>query len=303
MSRRAERRHRDALGDRRGAACAASGAQRQVVLVTDGYVGGEQQIVTLLHESLPESCRLHVLGVGSAVEPLARDVARARGSRCRGARRPRRGRGASAKRLVDKTRAPVLTDLVISGERARRAARQSTCPTSSPARRVARGAAGAPEGGEIVVRGKLARGSWEQRIQVPAAGPGEGNPAVVKLYGRERVADLEMRWTMGNEVQAIDREIESIGMVFQIATRRTSWIAIDEDRSVDPRRGARHEEIPQELPYGTTMASFGGPIGPGQARLSVMSMGMRAPSAAMSARRRDRCRSTSRTQTTRPRRT
>src|SRR5450432_955212 len=43
------------------------GAQRQVVLVTDGYVGGEQQILEALHRKLPQSCRLHVLGVGSAV--------------------------------------------------------------------------------------------------------------------------------------------------------------------------------------------------------------------------------------------
>ncbi len=131
-----------------------------------------------------------------------------------------------------------------------------------------------PTGGEIVVRGNLARGTWEQRIQVAAAQPGEGNQAVVKLYGRERVADLEMRWTIGREVQAIDREIESIGLVFQIATRRTSWLAIDDDRTVDPRLGYRQEEIPQELPYGTTMASFGG--------AQVMAMAMApAPMAAM----------------------
>lgn len=235
------------------------GAQRQVVLVTDGYVGGEEQIVTLLHESLPESCRMHVVGVGSGVNrALAASLARA-------------GRGAevlvsldddaerSARSLVDKTRAPVLTDVTISGD---------AFIDGSP-EHVPDVFAGSPvlaalqvrsSGGELVVRGKLARGVWEQRIRVGACDPGAGNAAVVKLYGRERVADLEMRWSIGNEVQAIDREIESIGLVFQIATRRTSWVAIDDDRSVDPRRGTRHEEIPQEVPYGTTMASFGAPM-------------------------------------------
>ena len=233
-----------------------AGAQRQVVLVTDGYVGGEEQIVTLLHESLPASCRLHVVGVGSAVNrTLATSLARA-------------GRGVEvlvgldedperfAKILVDKTRAPVLTDLVIGGD-----ALVDHAPAHVPDV-----FAGAPvlaalqvraAGGEIVVRGNLARGTWEQRIQIAAQDPGDGNQAVVKLFGRERVADLEMRWSIGREVQALDREIESIGLVFQIATRRTSWIAIDDDRSVDPRLGTRHEEIPQELPYGTTVASFG----------------------------------------------
>ena len=232
------------------------GAQRQVVLVTDGYVGGEQQIVTMLHESLPESCRMHVVGVGSAANRnLATSLARA-------------GRGAevlvgldedaerSAKALIDKTRAPVLTDLVIGGSALVQCAPEHM-PDVFAGAPVLAALNVLPQGGEIVVRGNLARGTWEQRITVPASDPGDGNQAIVKLYGRESVADLEMRWTIGNEVQSIDRQIESIGLVFQIATRKTSWLAIDDDRSVDPRLGSRHEEIPQELPYGTTFGSYG----------------------------------------------
>jgi Ca-activated chloride channel family protein len=254
------------------------GAQRQVVLVTDGYVGGEEQIVTLLHESLPESCRMHVVGVGSGVNrALAASLARA-------------GRGAevlvaldedaekSAKSLVDRTHSPIVTDLVISGD-----AVVDCSPEHLPDV-----FAGAPvlaalsvraSGGELIVRGNLARRVWEQRVKIAATDPGDGNPAVVKLYGRERVADLEMRWSIGNEVQAIDREIESIGLVFQIATRRTSWVAIDDDRSVDPRRGTRHEEIPQEVPYGTTMASFGAamPSMTMTGAMSVMLQGFATP--------------------------
>ena len=235
------------------------GAQRQVVLVTDGYVGGEQQIVTLLHESLPASCRMHVVGVGSAVNRnLAASLARA-------------GRGAEvlvgldedaerfASQLVDKTRAPVLTDVVIGGDALVQHAPEHVPDVFAGAPLLA-ALQVRPAGGEIVVRGTLARGTWEQRIRIAAVDPGEGNQAVVKLFGREHVADLEMRWSIGRDVQAIDGEIESFGLVFQIATRRTSWLAIDEDRSVDPTRGSHHLEIPQELPYGTTMASFGAPL-------------------------------------------
>ena len=251
-----------------------------MVLVTDGYVGGEEQIVRLLHESLPESCRMHVVGVGSSVNrTLAASLARA-------------GRGAevlvgldedaekSAKGLVDKTRAPVLTDVTISGDAFIDGSPEHV-PDVFAGAPVLATLQVRPSGGELVVRGKLANGRWEQRIQVRAADPGDGNPAVVKLYARERVADLEMRWTIGTEVQAIDREIESIGLVFQIATRRTSWVAIDDDRSVDPRRGTRHEEIPQELPYGTTMASFGGGMLAQTASFGSVSaaVSLRAPSA------------------------
>lgn len=252
------------------------GAQRQVVLVTDGYVGGEEELVALLHENLPESCRMHVVGVGAGVNrTLATSIARA-------------GRGAevlvgpgedaerSAAALVDKTRAPVLTDVTITGDALVEHAPEHV-PDVFAGSPVVAALKLRPSGGEIVVRGHLAVGTWEQRLVVPAIEAGAGNQAVVALFGRERVADLEVAWTIGRETREIDREIEGIGLVFQIATRKTSWVAIDEDRSVDPRKGSVVAEIPQELPYGTSMASFGlaAPVTPAQAFAAM------APSGAM----------------------
>lgn len=229
------------------------GAQRQVVLVTDGYVGGEQQIVKLLHEKLPKSCRLHVLGIGSAVNrSLATALARA-------------GRGAEvlvgldediergAKRLVDRTRMPVLTNVEVLGSALVRCAPEHI-PDVFEGAPVIAAVALRPEGGELVVRGDLANDTWVQRITIPPKPAGEGNPAIASLYAREHVADLETRWTIGDQ-EALDREIEATGVKYQIATRLTSWVAIDEARRVDGP--SRHEVMPQALPYGTSVASFG----------------------------------------------
>jgi len=102
------------------------------------------------------------------------------------------------------------------------------------------------------VRGALAREGWERRIRVPARRRGEGNPAIAKLYARERVADLEARSVVGERFES---EIEEIGLKMQIATRLTSWVAIDERRrATGPTRA---EDVPQELPYGTSAQSFG----------------------------------------------
>ena len=232
------------------------GSQRQVVLVTDGYIGGEQQIVNLLHERLPASCRLHVIGVGSAVNrSLALSLSRV-------------GRGAEAiigldedverpvKRLLDRTAAPVLTDLVVTGDAVVEHAPEHMPDVFAGAPVLAAVKLSA-EGGEVIVKGTLANGTWERRVRVPAMNKGAGNHAIVALYGREHVADLEMRWQSGKEMELIDRKIEGVGVVFQIATRKTSWVAIDDRVSVDPTKGPRHEVQPQEIPYGTTMASFG----------------------------------------------
>ena len=52
-------------------------SQRQIVLITDGLVGFEREIVSTLLAELPRTARLHALGVGSAVNrsllaPIAR---------------------------------------------------------------------------------------------------------------------------------------------------------------------------------------------------------------------------------------
>ncbi|HEY5952448.1 MAG TPA: hypothetical protein VIV40_43415, partial [Kofleriaceae bacterium] len=231
------------------------GAQRQVVVVTDGYVGGEQQILEALNRRLPKSCRLHVLGVGSAVNrSLATSLSRA-------------GRGVEvivgidddaergAKRLLDRTRSPMLTNVEISGSAVLRhaPAQMPDCFERAP---LVCALAIKPEGGEILVRGQLARESWEQRIAVKPLQPGEGNQAIVALYGRERVADVEANAMF----ESVDGEIEDLGLTFQLATRMTSWVAIDEIRR---EVGSSQEQvIPQELPYGTTASAFGlrGPL-------------------------------------------
>jgi Ca-activated chloride channel family protein len=107
------------------------------------------------------------------------------------------------------------------------------------------------DGGKLLVRGQLAHETWEHELVVPAKQPGEGNQAIAALYGRERVADVEARGLF----DSVDGEIEDLGLTFQIATRKTSWVAIDETRIVS---GPTKEQlIPQELPYGTQASAFG----------------------------------------------
>ena len=282
VARRASGGTEMAAGVREALRALRPGAQRQVIVVTDGYVGGERQIVELLHGDLPRSCRLHVLGVGAAVNrSLAASLARAgrgveviaglgagAGGGERGA--PHDDLERAAARLIAHTRAPVLVDLELSGSAliGQAPARVPDVFAGAP---VVAALALRPEGGELVVRGALAQGGWERRIAVPALRRGEGSGAVAKLYARERVADLEARGAVGEYGgerggwgapggrggrDALDAEIEAVGVRFQIATRLTSWVAIDERRRAAGAPG-RTEEVPQELPHGTSAASFG----------------------------------------------
>jgi Ca-activated chloride channel family protein len=239
------------------------GAQRQVVLVTDGQIGFEAQVVQAILDRLPVSSRLHTVGVGSAVNrSLTGPAARA-------------GHGVevviglgedperAASRIVARTSAPILVDLAVTGSAVEEHA-PARLPDLFAGAPALIGVALRPEGGQLVMRGRTPEGTWEQRVEVPPVVEGHGNAGIAALFGREKVEDLEMRLGAGAHARDIDASIERLGIDFQISTRLTSWIAVSEERTVSPGDPLRRERMPHELPFGMSAEGLGlrAPMGP-----------------------------------------
>jgi Ca-activated chloride channel homolog len=231
-------------------------SQRQVILITDGYIGFEQEIVSTLLRELPDGARLHTIGVGSSVNrTLTQGAARA-------------GRGTELligldedpqtliPRFVAKTTAPLVTDIVVSGPGVIEIAPRQLPDlyAESPALFAARLR---PEGGTVVLSGRTAKGRFEQRFEVPALELGEGHEGVVALFGREKVEDLEMTLSAGGGVAEINSAIEATGIDFQIATRLTSWVAVSKKATVATREQPTTVDQPHELPHGTSAEGLG----------------------------------------------
>lgn len=265
-------------------------AQRQVVVITDGLIGFERDVVAAILEQLPSGSRLHTVGVGSAVNrSLTGPAARA-------------GRGVevviglgedperASRRLLERTEQPIVVDLVIEGTAVVEQAPQRLPDlyAGSPALISVKLA---PGGGHLKVRGRTSSGIWEARVD--ARTPlGKGNAGVITCFAREKVEDHELARTAGGDREALDAAITKLGLDYQIATRLTSWIAISETVDVDPGDPTRREDVPQEVPYGMSVegmglrsASIAGPAGPPMPRmaaplnvsLDAMSLGGMAP--------------------------
>ncbi|HEY3445586.1 MAG TPA: VIT domain-containing protein [Myxococcales bacterium] len=231
-------------------------AQRQVVLVTDGLIGFESEVVAAILGRLPAGSRLHTVGVGSAVNrSLTGPAARA-------------GRGLeivvglgedperAARRLLARTERPLVTDLVLEG----------TALLEHAPLRLPDLFAGAPvlvgvklraEGGTLAVRGHGAQGTFSERLEVGPVDFASGTGAAAALFAREQVEDLEMQVAAGEPKGEMDVRIERIGLGFQIATRRTSWVAISDLVDVDPRSPSRREDMPHELAFGLSAEGLG----------------------------------------------
>jgi Ca-activated chloride channel family protein len=231
-------------------------SQRQILLVTDGLIGFEMEVVAAIDARLPASSRVHTLGVGSAVN-RSLTAAAARAGR---GREVLVGLGEDAERaaraMVAATDAPLVVDLVLGGS-ALLAHAPRRLPDLFAGAPALVGLSLRPEGGAITVRGRTAAGEWSATCEVAAAAPGSGSRATVKLYARELVEDLEMRRAAGEGRAATDAEIERIGLEFQVATRLTSWVAISEEPAVDPGAPVHRVRMPQELPHGMSAEGLG----------------------------------------------
>ena len=229
---------------------------RQVILITDGLIGFESQVLEAIARRLPRGSRVHTVGVGSGVNrSLTLPAARA-------------GRGVElviglgedvepfVKRLMARTHQPLLTEVEVSGSAviSQAPARVPDLFGGSPSMSSLKLR---PEGGELIVRARSADGEIEERVQVPAVAHGEGSAAVTTLFGRELVEDFELNLATGGHKAEFDPQIERTGIDFQISTRLTSWVAISAKQTVDPRAPKRSETMPHELAYGLSAEGVG----------------------------------------------
>jgi Ca-activated chloride channel family protein len=228
-------------------------AQRQVVLVTDGAIGFEQEIVAAIREHLPAGSRVHTIGVGSGVNrSLTAPAARA-GRGCEIVIGLGEDPERAARRLCARTQSPLVQDVSIEGSAVMGVAPRALPDLLGGAPALV-GVELNPAGGELVIRGRSADGVWQQRLTIGAIG---NNAAVATLYGREMVEDLETALAAGGSHQDIDQAIEKLGLEFQIATRLTSWVAVSDDVTVDPRAPHRREKMPHQLPHGVSAEGLG----------------------------------------------
>jgi Ca-activated chloride channel family protein len=230
-----------------------SDAQRQVVLITDGLVGFESEIVRAVRQRTPANCRVHTVGIGPASNrSLTCAVAEAGG----GAEYSvdlDEDLAAAAGRIVTRLSKPLVVDVQVSGTALWEAAGPAKCDVlaASPAMIPIRLR---PEGGSLEVRGRTPIGTWTAQTDIKPIRHGSGNASVVRLFGRALVERLELDAAAGENV---DARIEHVGLQYRIATRLTSWVAVSEDLTVDPTSPVRRERIAQQLPYGLSVEGLG----------------------------------------------
>jgi Ca-activated chloride channel homolog len=218
---------------------------RSVVLVTDGYVSGEQGVFDHIRANL-NRCNVFAFGIGGSVNRyLIEGIAKA-------------GMGepfivteeAEAEGVADKFReyiqTPVLTDIQV---RSIGFDTYDVNPMRFPDLLAQRpiilfGKWRGPVAGTIELTGKTGEGEYVSRLDVATSQPDEANSALRYLWARSRIAELSDYGSSDLSEESI-KEITRLGLKYNLLTRYTSFIAV---REVVTNPNGNAQDVKQPLP-------------------------------------------------------
>ncbi|GAA3953508.1 VIT domain-containing protein [Actinoplanes auranticolor] len=243
--------------------------ERVLVLVTDGQVGNEDQILAEL-TGLIGATRVHTVGIDRAVNVgfLGRLAALGAG-RCELVESEDRLDEAMAQ-IHRRIAAPVLTDVTVTAEgfSIEPAPAQTVFP-GVPL--VVFGRYTGTAGGALTVRGRT-RDDEEFVRQIPVRDSAE--PAVTAQWARARLRELEDRYLTGRH--ELEQAIVATSLRYGVLCRFTAYVAVD-SRVVTENGEVRRVTQPVESPSGWDM--FDAPAA-GGIMLTSMSAPVPPPAAA-----------------------
>ncbi len=233
-----------ALTDRRG----GDGKElRQVIFLTDGGIGNEQQLFDTIAAMRGRS-RIFMVGIGSA--PNSYLMTRA----------AELGRGTFThigavdqveermRTLVEKLESPAVTNLTATFSAGRADATPAMMPDLYRGEPVALAARVSALAGALEIKGMIGDRPWLVTLPLAQAVEGRG---LSKLWARRKIADAEVARTLRQITpDEADGRILALALDHHLVTRLTSLVAVDQTPSRPDGARLTRAEIPLNLPAG-----------------------------------------------------
>jgi Ca-activated chloride channel family protein len=200
-----------------------------IVLVTDGYVASETELMRLAHERLGGR-RLFTIGVGPAPNRFLLEQLAEMGRGQTLVISPSDHPEVAAQRFLERIEKPQLTDLEIDwGELTAHSVYPRRLPDLFEGQPLlVRGRYDMPGEGYVTVRGRMAGRQWEERVPVVLASADRtGNEAMAPIWARAAVHDLMNGLYLRDDPDREDA-ITDLGLRFGLVTRFTSFVAVEE---------------------------------------------------------------------------
>ncbi|MBK8804995.1 MAG: AgmX/PglI C-terminal domain-containing protein [Fibrobacteres bacterium] len=230
---------------------------RIIAMMTDGYIGNEQEINAYIAKEMDENTRAFGFGVGSSVNrSFLTDFAKA-------------GKGhtefvtldeqpdSAVERFHKKIRRPILTGITFSWSGVEAS---SVLPNPVPDLfdgdgLVITGKYAKAASGTLTIKGKVAGRKVSMDVPVDFR-KAESKPEIGSLWARARIAQLqsvEDEYIPSDSVEALTQ----VALRYRLMSRYTSFVAVDEQVV---NKGGKQEtvEVPLPLPDGVEESALGG---------------------------------------------
>jgi len=221
------------------------GISRSIVLVTDGYVSGEQGVFEHIRANL-NRCNVFAFGIGGSVNRyLIEGIAKAGMGEPFIVTEESEAEGAATK-FREYIETPVLTDIQVHSIGFDT---YDVNPMRFPDLLAQRpiilfGKWRGPVAGTIELTGKTGQGDFVSRLDVAGSQPDEGNGALRYLWARSRIAELSDYGSSDLAEENI-KAITALGLKYNLLTRYTSFIAV---REVVTNPNGSAQDVKQPLP-------------------------------------------------------
>src|SRR5215510_12225685 len=259
-----------ALTDRNGK---ESNMVRQVVFLTDGEVGNEQQLFDTISAMRGRS-RIFMVGIGSAPNSFLMT------------RAAELGRGTFThigsvdqveermRTLFDKLESPAVTNLTATFSAGGADVTPIVLPDLYRGEPVALTARLAALSGTLEIKGLIGDRPWRVTLPLENAAQGSG---LSKLWARRKIADAEVARTLRTITpEEADQRILALALDHHLVSRLTSLIAVDKTPSRPEGARLTQAEIPLNLPAGWEFDKVFGPQGDAPADPSLLPIERRA---------------------------
>lgn len=231
---------------------------RQIIFVTDGSVGNEDELFTLIESQLGRA-RLFTVGIGSAPNSLfMRKAAEA-------------GRGTftfisalhevneKMGRLFRKLERPQITDITVEWPGSVIAESYPTIVpdlyAGEPVYVRARLNSEAREADIVTVRGNSVTGGWSVELPVTISEP---SPGIAALWARAKIGELMDQRRAGAKEEDVRNSVTDVALAHHLVSKYTSLIAVDKTPVRPPGANLDNEQVPNLLPYGQSGAAIFG---------------------------------------------
>lgn len=223
---------------------------RTVVLMTDGYIGNETEILNTIEQRLGNS-RIFSFGVGSSTNRyLLNQMAKVGRGHVQYIRQDEDPQDQVAA-FYDRIRNPVLTDIEVewSGVELNDIYPDPIPDLFSAQPLVLVGRYAAPGRGKLTITGRIRGEEYSRTLSIKLPARQEQHDALASLWGRTVIEDLEARRVRDADPN-IAEEIIELALSHRLMTRETSFVAVEERVVTDGSGASKRVRIPLETPQG-----------------------------------------------------